>query len=149
LEFCGVDFDIDVAELNARWAAPENIDSWCQMVIKHTDDNVDFITDAPESGIWRMNEDGTIEYDRFDYHRRSVQSEAEAFYLRISNKGDYRYEGADLGILITRGRSMHRNFRLTKRAKAWINGIKSHYKASPLPKANPVPDSEIHTFKML
>lgn len=138
LEFSGVPFDIDVQELNNRWADADNIDGWCQMVIKHTDDNVDIITDAPESGIWHMNKDGSIEYNRFDYHRRAVESEQEAFFLRISGKGDYRYEGADLGILITRGRAMDNRFRLTKRAKQWINGIKSHYTAKPLPKAKTV-----------
>jgi hypothetical protein len=132
LEFSGVRFDLDIDELNARWADPENIDSWSQMVIKHTEDTIDLLTDAPQSGIWAMNADGSIEYSRFDYHRRAVASEAEAFFLRILNAGDYRYEGADLGILITRGRSMTDRFELTPRARNWIAGIKSQYRAKPL-----------------
>ena len=40
------------------------------------------------------------------------ESENEAFWLRITGPGDYRYEGADLGILITRGRSMSDDFKL-------------------------------------
>tara|TARA_R110000787_G_scaffold211281_2_gene321019 strand:+ start:68482 stop:70140 length:1659 start_codon:yes stop_codon:yes gene_type:complete len=148
LEFSGIPFDIDVNELNNRWADADNIDSWCQMVIKHTDDNVDIITEAPESGIWHMNKDGSVEYNRFDYHRRAVESEQEAFYLRISNAGDYRYEGADLGILITRGRAMNDKFKLTKRSKQWIDGIKAHYKAKPLPKAQAVEMSD-PAFKIL
>jgi hypothetical protein len=148
LEFSGVPFDIDVNELNNRWADSDNIDGWCQMVIKHTEDNVDIITEAPESGIWKLNKDGSIAYDRFDYHRRAVESENEAFFLRISNKGDYRYEGADLGILITRGRAMDDKFRLTKRAKQWIAGIKGHYKAVPLPKAQAVEMTD-PAFKIL
>ena len=32
---------LDVEELNARWANPDMIDSWSQMVIKHTEDSVD------------------------------------------------------------------------------------------------------------
>lgn len=148
LEFSGVPFEIDVEELNNRWADAENIDGWCQMVIKHTDDNVDIITEAPESGIWKLNKDGGIAYERFDYHRRAVESENEAFFLRISNTGDFRYEGADLGILITRGRAMDDKFRLTKRSKQWITGIKSQYKAKPLPKAHAVEMSD-PAFKIL
>jgi len=148
LEFSGVDFDINVEELNGRWAAPENIDGWCQMVIKHTEDSVDIITQAPESGIWRLLPDGRVEYNRFDYHRRAVESESEAFFLRISGIGDFRYEGADLGILITRGRAMDRNFRLTKRAKAWITGIQSQYRARPLPAAGMTANSD-PAFKIL
>ena len=103
LEFSGVPFDLDVEALNKRWADSANIDEWCQMVIKHTDDSVDILTEAPESGIWKLNNDGSVEFDRFDYHRRAVDSEQEAFFLRIMKPGDYRYEGADLGILVTRG----------------------------------------------
>ena len=51
LEFCGIEFDIDIQGLNERWADPDNIDSWSQLVIKHVEDNVDYITAAPESGI--------------------------------------------------------------------------------------------------
>lgn len=135
LEFSGVPFDINIEELNKRWGDAENIDEWCQMVIKHTDDTVDILTDAPETGIWKLNSDGSVEYDRFDYHRRAVESEQEAFFLRILKPGDFRYEGADLGILITRGRAMDNNFRLTKRAKSWVDGMKSQFKAKQLPKA--------------
>ncbi len=135
LEFSKKPFDLDVEELNARWSDPDMIDSWSQMVIKHTEDNVDIITDAPESGIYKMMPDGRVVFDRFDYHRRAVESEDEAFFLRISNVGDYRYEGADLGILVTRGRSMTQSFQLTAKAKRWIHGIKSAYTARPLPSA--------------
>jgi hypothetical protein len=132
-----VPFDIDIEGLNGRWADPRNIDSWCQMVIKHTHDTVDMITDAPETGIWRMQDDGSVKFDRFDYHRRAVETEREAFFLRIMGRGDYRYEGADLGILVTRGRSMTNRFGLTQRSKQWIDGIRAHYTAKPLQETPP------------
>ncbi|MGI9490754.1 MAG: biotin carboxylase [Geminicoccaceae bacterium] len=132
LEFSDVPFELDIEELNNRWADAENIDSWSQMVIKHVDDSVDIVTEAPESGIWRLLDDGRVEYDRFDYHRRAVDSENEAFFLRIAKPGDFRFEGADLGILVTRGRSMTDKFALTARSKTWIDGIRAHFKARPL-----------------
>ena len=135
LEFSGVDFELDVEELNARWADPAMIDSWSQMVIKHTDDTVDILTGAPETGIYRMLDDGRVVYDRFDYHRRAVESDKEAFFLRILKPGDYRYEGADLGILVTRGRSMTPGFELTDQSRRWIDGIKGAFSARPLPSA--------------
>ena len=146
LEFSGKPFDIDVEELNARWADPDMIDSWSQMVIKHTDDSVDIITQAPETGIYRMLDDGSVVYDRFDYHRRAVESDKEAFFLRISKVGDFRYEGADLGILVTRGRSMTQKFQLTTQSKRWIDGIKSCFTARPLPAASALADP---AFKIL
>ncbi|WP_417523632.1 biotin carboxylase [Marinovum sp.] len=146
LEFSKKPFEIDVEELNARWSDPDMIDSWSQMVIKHTDDSVDIITEAPQSGIYRMAEDGSVEFARFDYHRRAVESEEEAFFLRILKPGDYRYEGADLGILVTRGRSMTKGFQLTDKSKQWIAGIKNAYHARPLPSAQVLEDP---SFKIL
>ena len=101
-------------------ARPENIDTWSQLVIKHTADTVEVLTGAPPTGIWRMDGEGEVRFSRYDTHRRAVESEAEAFFLRISNQGDYRYEGADLGILVTRGRLMDPDFQLNERARAWI-----------------------------
>ena len=147
LEFSGQPFSLDVAEINSRWANPDMIDDWSQMVIKHTEDTVDTITEAPETGIYRMNADGVVEFSRFDYHRRAVESENEAFFLRISKPGDYRYEGADLGILVTRGRSMTKKFELTDRSKNWINGIKRQFAARPLPSAATEPTDG--AFKIL
>ncbi len=149
LEFSGVPFELDVEELNARWADPDNIDSWSQMVIKHTEDSVDILTDAPPTGIYRMLDDGRVVYDRFDYHRRAVESEKEAFFLRILKPGDYRYEGADLGILVIRGRSMTPGFKLAERSKRWIDGIKAAFAAKPLPAAHPAPELSDPAFKIL
>jgi hypothetical protein len=119
------------------------------MVIKHTDDSVDLISEAPKSGIWRMKDDGTVEYARFDYHRRAVESEKEAFYLRIMGKGDYRYEGADLGILVLRGRAMDDRFQLQARTRKWIKAMRAQYRAVPLTAPAPAALVEEHAFKIM
>ena len=149
LEFSRKKFQLDVDELNARWANPDMIDSWSQMVIKHTEDSVDICTAAPETGIYKMLEDGRVVFDRFDYHRRAVESENEAFFLRILQPGDYRYEGADIGILVTRGRSMTKGFQLNERAKRWIHGIKRGVSAKPLPMAEAGPALADPAFKIM
>lgn len=129
LEWMDQPYELDVDTINSRWSKPENIDSWSQLVIKHTEDTVEVITKAPKSGIYVMQPNGQISYSRMDTHRRAVETEAEAFYLRISNVGDYHYEGADIGILVTRGRLMTDDFELTDRAKVWINGIRAMYQS--------------------
>jgi len=151
LEFSGIKFDFDIKALNNRWADPDNIDSWAQLVIKHTDDTIDQIVEAPQTGIWHLRDNGRVEYGRFDYHRRAVEDESEAFFLRIAGAGDYRYEGADLGILITRGRLMTKKFELNDRAKAWIKGIRDHYRVRPLEPRGPMGSGEIQpgAFKIL
>ncbi len=131
LEFSGIEFDLDIEAMNERWKDPKYIDSWSQLVMKHAGSELDIVTAAPQSGIYRMDDKGAVSFHRFDHHRLAVESEREAFWLRITGPGDYRYEGADLGILITRGRSMSDDFQLNARAGAWIEGIKAFYQARP------------------
>jgi D-alanine-D-alanine ligase-like ATP-grasp enzyme len=129
LEWMDQEYELNVKTINDRWGRQENIDNWSQMVIKHTEDTVEYIHAAPNSGIWHMFDNGHIQFDRMDTHRRAVESEQEAFFLRISKKGDYLYEGADMGILVSRGRMMTDDFKLTERAKGWIKAIKGQYSA--------------------
>lgn len=129
LEYMGVDYHLDVDALNKRWAIQDNIDGWSQLIIKHTEDTIEYVTESPKSGIWRMYDTGHIQFDRMDTHRRAVQNENEAFFLRITKKGGYLYEGADMGILVTRGRMMTDDFKLNNRAKHWIKAIRSQFKS--------------------
>jgi D-alanine-D-alanine ligase-like ATP-grasp enzyme len=129
LEYAGIPYDLDVAEMNERWSNPAYIDSWSQLVMKHTGKDVAPITSAPRSGVWELSDDGSAHFVRDQTHRRTVRQENRAFFLRIANQGDWFYEGADLGILVTPGRLMRKDFRLTRRAKAWISGIRGEFKA--------------------
>ncbi|MEQ8771117.1 MAG: biotin carboxylase [Phycisphaerales bacterium] len=150
LEWMDVNHQVDPKKLSKRWANPDNIDSWAQLVIKHTGDGVQQITAAPPSGIWELDDDGGVNYVRMQTHRRTVQRENRAFFLRISGPGDYFYEGADLGILVSPGRFMDDDFRLTDRARAWIEGINAQYAAVPVPAGESVAlRAEDHEFKLL
>jgi biotin carboxylase len=129
LEYAGVPYELDVEALNERWSHPSRIDSWSQLVIKHTGYELERITAAPPSGVWEMDDDGAVTFEREQSHRRTVRHDNRAFWLRIADEGDWFYKGAELGILVTRGRLMTRNFRLTRRAKDWIAGIRGHYRS--------------------
>ena len=134
IEWMDINYNIDPTKLSNRWANPDNIDTWSQLVMKHTGDGVKRITAAPPSGIWELADDGSVRHVRTQTHRRTVQHENRAFYLRISGVGDYFYEGADLGILVSPGRFMDDEFHLTDRAKAWIKGIQAQYVGETVPK---------------
>ncbi|CAN5752650.1 biotin carboxylase [soil metagenome] len=152
LEWSDVDFELDVEELNARWASPDNIDSWSQLVIKHTADTVEQVTRAPRSGVWEMNEPGQLEFLRVQTHRRTVEEENRGFFLRITKEGDYRYKGADLGILITPGRLMTDDHQLNDRARAWIDGILGQYESvdvDPAQQPETAQLMEVGNFKIL
>jgi biotin carboxylase len=129
LEWMDIEYELDIKAINTRWAHQDNLDGWSQLIIKHTEDTVEYVTESPKSGIWRMYDTGHIQFDRMDTHRRAVENENEAFFLRITRKGDYLYEGADMGILVTRGRMMTDDFRLNNRAKHWIKAVRSQFKS--------------------
>jgi hypothetical protein len=148
LEFMDVDYEIDVDELNERWSHPGNVDEWTQFILKQTDDAVERITEAPAAGIWRMAADGSIRFARRDTDWHTVADDAEAFYLRIASAGGFRYPGADLGILVTRGRFMDDEHELLDRARMWIAGIKRQFRSTPVP-GPPQVEPEPFGFKML
>lgn len=150
MEWMNQPYKLNVNGINNRWFKPENIDTWGQLIIKYTGTNVQIITKAPRSGIYIMNDDGSIEFSRMDTHRRAVETEKEAFFLRISRKDDYFYEGADMGILVMRGRMMTDDFTLRPRAIQWINAIKRQYDAVDyVPRAGHQEMAEIGGFKMI
>jgi len=148
LEFMDVDYDIDVDELNERWAQVHNLDEWTQFILKQTEDATEHITKAPASGIWRVD-DGAISYARRDTDWHTIADESEAFYLRIASAGGYRYPGADLGILVTRGRFMDADHELLDRARDWITAIKGQFASAPVPAEAPALEPEPFGFKML
>jgi hypothetical protein len=144
-----VDYEIDVDELNERWARPSSIDSWTQFILKQTDSAVESITKAPASGIWRMRDDG-ISFLRRDTDWHTISEDDEAFYLRIAAEGGYRYPGADLGIIVARGQFMDEEHELLDRARRWIDGIQGQFASEPIPvAAQPSVAPEPFGFKML
>jgi biotin carboxylase len=129
LEWMDIPYQIDVNEITNRWAEAASMDSWSQLVVKHTRDTLEIATEAPASGIWQMKKNGKIQFKAMNTHRQAVLGDNEAFFIQISQKQDYLYEGADLGILVLRGRLMSDEFELSERARRWIKALRAHYKA--------------------
>lgn len=129
LEWMDIPYEIDVNELTESWTKPENLDSWSQLIIKHTKKTLAIVTEAPPSGIWEMKKNGKIKFKKMDAHRQSVVDDNEAFFFQITQKDGYLYEGADLGILVMRGRLMSDDFKLSDRGKRWIRALRAQYKS--------------------
>jgi hypothetical protein len=144
LEYFDVDFDLDTEEINARWRELAAVDQWSQMVIKETSSVVQLITSAAPTGQYSYNQSGALVFRRaaLDWHQ--LQNESEAFFLRIYGAGDYRWKGADLGVVVTKGRLQRRSDgadTLTIRARHLIDSIRGQYFGLPLagPDAQAVP----------
>jgi biotin carboxylase len=146
LEFMDVDFEFDLEQVQSRWA---DFDGWTQLVLKQTEDKTERITRAPLSGIWRMDENEKIHFVRRSIDWHNVADENEAFYLRVYSAGDYRYHGADMGILITRGRMQSDDRRLLRRGTKWAAAIQAEFASEPLPPAVTVVPPQVSVRKML
>ena len=131
LEFLDIDYEIDVDDINQRWAQASSIDVWSQIILKDIGDEVEQLTATPKTGIWRMGEHGGIEFARWGNDWHSLHDESEAFYLRVLAPGDYRYPGADLGVLVARSRMQDEDNELTPRAHQWINAIHAAVRGRP------------------
>ncbi len=145
LEFMDVDYVIDLEAVQARWT---EFDTWSQLILKQTEDKVELITRAPASGIWKMQPDGGIRYDRFASDWTEVVGEDEAFYMRVYGAAEYRYKGADIGILVTRGRMQTDDRQLLERARQWAAGINAQFEGVPPAPEMPVVPPEPFEGKM-
>jgi biotin carboxylase len=133
LEYMDVDYEIDVADINRRWADAANVDVWSQIILKDTGDEVALLTGTPKTGIWRMERPGEIAFSRWGNDWHSLHDESEAFFLRVLGPGDYTYPGADLGVLVARSRMQTDENELTERAQEWIRGVKAQFATAPPP----------------
>ncbi|GJF09318.1 carboxylase [Mycolicibacterium cyprinidarum] len=145
LEYMDVDFDLDVDEINQRWEELASADVWSQMILKETDDIVQRLTTTPRTGQYRLDSSGAMVFRRaaLDWHQ--LQNESEAFFLRIYGPGDYRWKGADLGVLVTKGRlqldSADGGSALTIRANHLIDSIRAEFAGVPISEPEQAPTS--------
>jgi hypothetical protein len=109
--------------------------------MKETDDVVQRLTATPRTGQYSLDASGALVFRRaaLDWHQ--LQNESEAFFLRIYGPGDYRWKGADLGVLVTKGRlqvdSGTGTSALAIRARHLIDSIRSEYAGTPISEPAP------------
>jgi biotin carboxylase len=129
LEFMDVEWECDLSAVQARW---RDFDRWSQLVLKQTTDEVEVITEAPASGLWRMDEEGNIRFVRMETDWHNVTGSDEAFYLRVYGVDEYRYPGADLGVVLVRDRMQTADRELMPKAALWAKGIMSQFRGVPV-----------------
>jgi biotin carboxylase len=131
LEWMDVDYTLDVDEINERWRELAAVDVWAQLIMKEPGSQVERLLSTPRTGTYHVLEDGRIEFlmPSTDWHQ--LTHEDEFFYLRVYGPGDYRFKGADLGVLVTKAR-MQSDGQLTDTAQRFIAAIRDQYVGEPL-----------------
>lgn len=139
LEYMDVEYRLDIEEINARWERGYGEDEvWGQVIMSETSPDIELFTATPATGIWRLDEAGQVRFSRAANDWASVTDESEAFYMRVAAPGDLRCEGAQLGVLVTRGHLQTPDYQLTEHCRRWVNGIKSKFASTPLTPSAPL-----------
>ena len=142
LEYLDVEFDLEVDEINERWEELSGADEWSQMVIKETADITEYITHSPQTGQYYLDQYGTLTYKRAALDWHPLQNGNEVFFLRIYGAGEYRWKGADLGVLVTKNPLQTKAGgpnALSIRAKHFIDSIRAMYAGVPVAAEDPSP----------
>jgi len=139
LEYMDVEYELDIDEINSRWERGYGEDEvWGQLIISETSPDVELFTATPRTGVWRLDEDGRVCFARPGNDWATLLDESEAFYMRVAAPGDLRCEGAQLGVLVTRGHLQTDDYQLTERCRHWVQGLKAQFASTPLAPATPI-----------
>ena len=99
--------------------------------MKEPRQTVERIVSAPRTGTYRLEPDGSMRFMRESHDWHKLEDPDECFFMRVYGAGDYRFKGADLGILVAKDR-MQTPAGLTDRAGRYIEGIRALYVSEPL-----------------
>lgn len=132
LEYLDVDYDLDVDEINTRWRELAAVDVYCQLVMKTSQAQIRLIDEAPATGVYHLDYDGTLHYLRNGLDWHYLEEPMDAFFLRVYGAGEYLFKGADIGILVTRTRMQTEDGRLTQRSHQFIDAIHGLFKTTDI-----------------
>lgn len=124
LEYLGVDYEVDIETIQQRWM---DFDTWSTAVFKHTSEELRLLNQVPRSGIYRMSDDGEAQIIRRTADWSNASGMNEAFFLRILGPGEYLYKGADMGVLLMRGKLETKSNKLAGRGKNWVKEMRSQF----------------------
>ncbi|GAA1606234.1 biotin carboxylase [Leucobacter chromiireducens] len=134
LQFSDVDFELDLATIQAQRAAALDGETWSTLVIQYPGPEVDRVLEAPRTGRYRVLDDGArLEFVSADLDWQALTDPDEVFWMRAVGEGEVRGRGLDIGMLVTRSRSQEEHYALTPRTKRLIPAIQGLYRGKTVP----------------
>jgi hypothetical protein len=98
-----------------------------QVILKYTEHTTKVTTQAPVSGVYRLMDNGRLSFVRASHNRRDALGADEAYVLRIMNKGEYAYRGADLAIMFVNQIVGKAQGKLSPAGAVWVDALKHEY----------------------
>jgi hypothetical protein len=117
-----VQMDLDAFNRDVLRDGAKGVSS--QLILKHTDAMLQVITRAPETGVYVMQEDGSLTLKKTSVNRRDALAVNEAFVLRIQEAGEYAYQGGDMAILFLNSLIRDAQGQINANGSKWVQALK-------------------------
>lgn len=128
LEFDGaVDLQMDLHAFNRSVLEQGSAGVSSQIILKHTDAMLQMITQAPVSGVYRMDADGALHLHAAGVDRRQALAADQAFVLRIQSEGEYAYQGGDMAILFLNTVIRQADGQLNAQGLRWTQALQATF----------------------
>jgi len=119
-EWLDIDYELDVNALNSYWIQQQNLRTLSFLHVK----NVEEMPSTPIStGIYRMEQNEIVVFDRFALSPQHIQSDNEIFWFSSSAKDSTIGRGEELGAFFVPARVTDDGKNLNNNAKAWVKGL--------------------------
>jgi len=127
-----IELKLDVDAFNQTMLAQGAIGTAAQIILKHTDEELKIISQAPVSGIYVLNADGQLELKLAGYNRRDALAENEAYILRIMAAEEYAYKGGDLAVMFLNQVIRSPQGALNEVGKKWASALNNSFQLRQL-----------------
>lgn len=127
-----VELTLNVDEFNQMQLSDGATGVAAQVILKYLPDALQIITQAPISGVYQLQSDGTLRLKYVSYERRDALAADEAYLLRIMRVGEYAYHGGDLAILFVNCVIRQGEGGLNAAGERWVQALQACFQFRPL-----------------
>jgi biotin carboxylase len=127
-----IDLTLDVAQFNQAMQEQGAQGVSVQLILKYTGAELQHLTQAPVSGVYALQDDGTLQFEAASVNRRDALGANQAYVLRIMSAGECVYHGADLAIMFVNEVVRSADGALNAAGVRWVNALKAQFPSRPL-----------------
>lgn len=131
LEYSDIAWELDPNIYNAQSISINDSRAFGQLILKYTEKELRIIENAPETGVYRLAQNGELQFVRPSTTPADITSENEAFVFRIMMSQDYAYYGGDLAFLFTQTKVLD-STSITPESLKWVNALRNAYQLRDL-----------------
>lgn len=123
---------LDPGAFNQACLAEAAKQTLAQAVFKYTKPSLSIVSQAPESGIYQLREDGSLSLIEAASDPLAARGEDQCFIMNFAQQDGYVYPGADLAVVFCQQILQGQQGSLTESGQRWIKAVAQRYNYRPL-----------------